>query len=223
MITTPTLPGSDAARHGTGDVDLGIMIAAHNAFRRDLVKLARTASRRNLADPVSRLAIGNGWDVFKRQLLQHHRAEDACLWPPLRTRLAGSPAAMSTLDAMEEEHGLIDPLLAAVDHALADREATDRQLGDVIDELTGKLTHHLAHEERDTLRLIGVTLTTGEWSAVLGDIRARGSAADAMEMVPWLLDKLPPEAIAELLSSFPPAAGQRYQDWKRSYDAKPRW
>jgi hypothetical protein len=44
-----------------------------------------------------------------------------------------------------------------------------------------------------------------------------------MEMVPWLLDKLPPDAIAELLSSFPPVAGQRYQDWKRSYDAKPRW
>jgi hypothetical protein len=111
---------------------------------------------------------------------------------------------MSTLDAMEEEHGLIDPLLAAVDHVLADREAADGHLGDVIGELTGKLTHHLAHEERDTLPLIGITLTTGEWSAVLTDIRARGSAADAMEMVPWLLDKLPPEAIAQLLSSFLP-------------------
>jgi len=223
-MTTTKLPGSDAARHGTGDVDLGIMIAAHNAFRRDLVKLARTASRRNLADPVQRLAIGNGWGVFKRQLLQHHQAEDACLWPPLRARLAGSTAAMSTLDAMEEEHGRIDPLLAAVDRAFAGQQVTDGHLSDVIGELATQLTRHLTHEEHDTLPLIGTTLTTGEWAGVLADIRARGSAADAMEMVPWLLDQAPPEAIPALLASFPRVVGQRYHDdWKPRYDAQPRW
>ncbi len=138
------------------------MIAAHNAFRRDLIKLAKTASRRNLPDPAQRLAIGNGWGVFKLQLLRHHQAEDACLWPPLRARLAGSAAAMSTLDAMEEEHGLIDPLLAAVDQAFVDQQLSDRHLSDVIGELTAQLTHHLTHEERDTLPLLGRTLTIGE-------------------------------------------------------------
>jgi len=28
-MTTQKLPGSDAARHGTGDADLAIMLAAH--------------------------------------------------------------------------------------------------------------------------------------------------------------------------------------------------
>ena len=28
-MTTQTLPGTDAARHGTGDADLTIMLAAH--------------------------------------------------------------------------------------------------------------------------------------------------------------------------------------------------
>jgi iron-sulfur cluster repair protein YtfE (RIC family) len=223
-MTTTKLPGSGAARHGTGGVDLAIMIAAHNAFRRDLVKLARTATRRNLADPVQRLAISNGWGVFKRQLLQHHHAEDACLWPPLRARLASSAAAMSTLDAMEEEHGQIDPLLTAVDQALANQQITDGHLGDEIDELTTQLTRHLTHEERDTLPLIGTTLTTGEWAGVLASIRARGSAADAIEMVPWLLDHVPSKAIPALLTSFPPAVGQRYYtEWKPRYDARPRW
>ncbi len=36
-MTTQKLPGADAARHGTGDADLAIMLAAHDAFRRDLL------------------------------------------------------------------------------------------------------------------------------------------------------------------------------------------
>ena len=39
-MTTQKLPGADAARHGTGDADLTIMLAAHDAFRRDLTRLA---------------------------------------------------------------------------------------------------------------------------------------------------------------------------------------
>jgi hypothetical protein len=42
-MTTQKLPGTDAARHGTGDADLTVMLAAHDAFRRDLTRLARAA------------------------------------------------------------------------------------------------------------------------------------------------------------------------------------
>jgi hypothetical protein len=42
-MATSNLPGTDAARHGTGDADLTIMLAAHAAFRRDLVRLAHPA------------------------------------------------------------------------------------------------------------------------------------------------------------------------------------
>ncbi len=40
-MTTRNLPGTGAARHGAGDADLTIMLGAHAAFRRDLVRLAR--------------------------------------------------------------------------------------------------------------------------------------------------------------------------------------
>ena len=43
-MTTQKLPGTDAARHGTGDADLTIMLAAHQAFRRDLARLVRAAA-----------------------------------------------------------------------------------------------------------------------------------------------------------------------------------
>jgi Hemerythrin HHE cation binding domain len=122
-MTTQKLPGSDAARHGSGDADLTIMIAAHDAFRRDLTRLARAAARADLADPARRRSVAAGWELFKRELHMHHTAEDEIIWPALRPRLAHSEAALSVLDAMEEEHQRIDPLLAAVDAAFAQHGA----------------------------------------------------------------------------------------------------
>jgi hypothetical protein len=65
-MTTQRLPGSKAARHGAGDADLTVMIAAHDAFRRDLISLARAATAANRADPVRRERVSRGWEVFKR-------------------------------------------------------------------------------------------------------------------------------------------------------------
>jgi hypothetical protein len=83
-MTTQKRPGADAARHGTGDADLTIMLAAHDAFRRDLTRLARTASAANLSDPARRESVKAGWDLFKRELHMHHTAEDELIWPALR-------------------------------------------------------------------------------------------------------------------------------------------
>src|SRR3984957_11524290 len=116
-----TTQSTDAARHGTGDADLTIMLAAHDAFRRDLTRLARTAGAAN--DPPRRAAVQAGWELFKRELHLHHTAEDELIWPVLRPRLAHSPSALSVLDAMEAGHELIDPLLAAVDAAFAQQES----------------------------------------------------------------------------------------------------
>jgi iron-sulfur cluster repair protein YtfE (RIC family) len=118
-MTTQNMPGTDAARHGTGDADLTIMLAAHDAFRRDLTRLARAAGAADLSDPARRRSVAAGWELFKRELHLHHTAEDELIWPALRPRLAHSQHALSVLDAMEEEHGRIDPLLAAVDAGFA--------------------------------------------------------------------------------------------------------
>ena len=121
-MTTQKLPGTDAARHGTGDADLAIMLAAHDAFRRDLARLARAAAAADLSDPAKRQSVAAGWELFKRELHLHHTAEDEIIWPVLRPRLAHSENALSVLDEMEEEHERIDPLLAAVDAAFVQRD-----------------------------------------------------------------------------------------------------
>jgi hemerythrin HHE cation binding domain-containing protein len=212
------LPGSDAVRFGGGAADLGVMRAAHRAFRRDVTTLAHAATRDTLRDPVRRVTVGAGWEVFRRQLLLHHQAEDAAVWPVLRTRLAGSAPALSVLDEMVAEHSLIDPLLAAVDQAF-DNERLP--LGDVIGELASTLGGHLDHEERDALPLISVTLTAAEWLDVMAALRP---APDLGELVPWLVDDLPAKDAAEVLAMFPAALTERYHgEWKPWYDAISRW
>jgi hypothetical protein len=70
------------------------------------------------------------------------------------------------MQAMEDEHARIDPLLDAVGAALADTANGHQRLGDTVDTLVTELSGHLAHEERDTLPLLGRTLTRAEWQGV---------------------------------------------------------
>jgi hemerythrin HHE cation binding domain-containing protein len=221
-VTTRNLPGSDAARHGAGDADLTIMLAAHAAFRRDLVRLARAAAFADLPSPDRRAAVRAGWETFKRQLHLHHTAEDTVVWPALRQRLSHSEHAQSVLDAMEEEHKQIDPLLAAVDNSFADTGT--RGLGDATDALVTSLTGHLSHEERDGLPLIGVALTVAEWRGVGFKIARVSGLSAAGEMFAWIADGAGPEQAAAAIGTLPPPARVIYRAlWKPRYARTPRW
>jgi iron-sulfur cluster repair protein YtfE (RIC family) len=220
-MTTQKLPGTDAARHGTGAADLTIMLAAHDAFRRDLTRLARAAATADLADPARRQSVAAGWELLKRELHLHHTAEDQIIWPVLRPRLAHSEHALSVLDAMEEEHGRIDPLLAAVDAGFA---AAPDQLAGVIDALATTLTGHLAHEERDGLPLIGVALTAAEWRAAGRAIARKNGLSAGSEMFAWMLDGTGRDQAAATLGSLPPPLRLLYRAiWKPRFEKTPRW
>jgi iron-sulfur cluster repair protein YtfE (RIC family) len=204
---------TDAARHGTGNADLTVMVAAHDAFRRDLGKLATAASQARTWGPDRQAAVRAGWEVFQRQLHVHHRGEDVVVWPLLRGRLAGSAAAVSVLDAMQAEHELIDPLLAAVDRAfgfVGDPAGDfDADAADAVAELATQLSHHLNHEERDALPLIGSTLTAREWQEA-GRRMGRQPGVKASfvpEFFGWLLDGAAPDRRASVLATLP--AGMR--------------
>jgi iron-sulfur cluster repair protein YtfE (RIC family) len=214
--------GTDAARHGTGDADLTIMLAAHEGFRRDLVRLARAVSSAQAGDPARRAAVTAGWETFKRQLHLHHAAEDELVWPALRTRLSFSPDAQSVLDAMEEEHSRVDPLLAAAQHALTHQE--EGRAGEVTSALTSELLRHLTHEERDALPLIGIGLSASEWRAVGFKIARRNGLSAGGEMFAWINDGAGPDAAAATLRTLPPPARLLYRAvWRPRYARTPRW
>ena len=220
-MTTQNLPGADAARHGTGDADLTIMLAAHGAFRRDLTRLVRAAAAADLSDPARRQPVEAGWELFKHQLHLHHTAEDEIIWPVLRPRLAHSEHALSVLDAMEAEHERIDPLLAAVDDGFAQRG--EDSLADVIDALVSALTGHLAHEERDGLPLIGAALTAAEWRGVGFKMARRNGLSEGGEMFAWILDGADGDAAATLRALPPPLRLLYKAVWKPRFNKTPRW
>jgi iron-sulfur cluster repair protein YtfE (RIC family) len=210
--------GTDAARHGTGEADLTIMLAAHDALRRDLTRLARAAA----SDPARRDAVMTGWETFKRQLHLHHTAEDAIIWPTLRERLSRSQNAQSVLDSMEEEHTRIDPLLAALDHAFAHPE--DGRIGDVTDALASEILAHLTHEERDALPLIGVALTASEWRSAGFKIARKNGLSAGGEMFAWLNDGAAPGQATAVLKTLPPPVRLAYRAiWHPRYTRTPRW
>jgi len=226
-VTTNKLAGADAARHGTGDADLTVMLAAHEALRRDLTGLARAAAAHatgaGRGDPVRRQAVQHGWTVFQRQLHIHHTAEDDLVWPALRDRLAASDAARSVLDAMEAEHQQIDPLLAAVDRAMSQPGGDDGTMAGTVDVLTMALHGHLAHEERDALPLIGAALTAAEWRAVGRTIGLR-NLRRAPEMFAWMLDGAEPEQARAAAGTLPPPARALYRAvWQPRFARQPRW
>jgi Hemerythrin HHE cation binding domain len=221
MSTTGNLPGTDAARHGTGDADLTIMLAAHDAFRRDLTRLVRAAAAADLSDPARRRSVAAGWELFKHELHLHHTAEDDIIWPALRPRLAHSEHALSVLDAMEAEHERIDPLLAAVDDGFAQRGGDS--LADVIDALVSSLTGHLAHEERDGLPLIGAALNAAEWRGVGFKMARRNGLSEGGEMFAWILGGADGDAAATLRALPPPLRLLYKAVWKPRFNKTPRW
>lgn len=195
--------------------------ASHWAFRRDLEKMAKVATVANLRDPRHRQSILNGWTVFKNQLLQHHSHEDTFIWPVLRANMAASAEAMSVLDDMDSEHGLIDPLLKSVDDAFAGYETAD--LPAVLDELNTHLSYHLAHEERETIPMIVEAIPEKQWNKVVSGIR-NASMSGASEFMPWVTEGATDAEIKRVLSMLPAPARLIYRKvWVPKYNKVSHW
>ncbi|MFD4552831.1 hemerythrin domain-containing protein [Streptomyces sp. NPDC058469] len=198
-------------------IDFTPMYASHDAFRRDLERLAAAvAEGRAHTGPVRA-----GWENFKHQLHIHHTAEDSDLWPRVRERVAGRARDLSLLDDMEAEHGRIDPLLDAVDAALADRAS---ELPDLVRALLATLDDHLKHEEDSALPLMQDTLTGADWRAFTGRLREVQGLRGAAVFVPWLVDGVSGVERGRVLGAFPaPVRVLNRVFWEGSYRRRGFW
>ena len=191
----------------TSNLDMTIMIAMHDAFRRDLEHVEQMPSR------------SDGWDLFERFLRLHHTAEDEALWPMLREALPGRPDDLALVDEMEAEHAVLEPLLDVINAGLQRGDTAP----DARAELASKLRDHLAHEERDALPLIDVTLTEEQWMQ-FGQTSTKMIGADGPTFWPWMLDDADAELAAAALSVLPEPVKQMYRSqWQPAYAAKDWW
>lgn len=203
-------------------LDMSMMFAMHDALRRELVQVARIASRTD-DHPGQQLRAALGWELFKKFLLVHHQSEDDILWPALRTNAAGQPSRLALADALEAEHAVIGPLLTAIDAAAADPHYGYQRFGDIVDELITKLTAHLAHEETDGLPLIDASLTEQQWQH-FAQVHAERIAGDAPTYMPWLLNGASPQTLDAVLGKFPPPLLTAFREqWGPKYAALDIW
>lgn len=165
----------------SGELDLTGMYSTHDAFLRDLTQLKAAASAGRAGSPKVR----EGWENFKTQLVIHHTIEDAALWPPLRNALADRPDDLAHVDDMEAEHALLDPLLDAVDAAMA---GSGEDLTEKVQELAEALGDHMKHEEEVVIPLIRQALPEKDWVAFRSAMARRQGPKGAAVYVPWVLD-----------------------------------
>ena len=203
-------------------LDMSMMFAMHDALRRELAQVGRVASRRD-DNPATLLRAALGWELFKKFLTIHHQAEDDALWPPLRAAAAGHPDQVAVVDALEAEHAVIEPLLAAIDAAAADPHYGHQRFGDIIDELSAQLTAHLSHEEADGLPLIDAALTPQQWQH-FAQVHGGRLTGDASRYMPWLLNGASPQTLDAILGKFPaPLLTAFREQWGPRYAALDIW
>ncbi|MER5934002.1 hemerythrin domain-containing protein [Streptomyces sp. NPDC002054] len=207
---------------GTYKHDMTMMFVIHDALRRELDQVARIAAR-TTDDPRTLLRTAAGWEMFKSYLHVHHGAEDEALWPAVRAALAGRPDDLAVVDAMEAEHATIDPLLDAVDAALADDNGGAERLGDLVDALVTGLNAHLKHEEDAGLPLFD-DVATPQLLMAFGQAHTKRIGPDSPRYLPWLLDGASEAASESVLRVLPEPAREAYRNaWVPAYAASDRW
>lgn len=164
MTAQLMLPGQVAAPEGP--VDMQTMYVMHHGFRRDLRRFAEAVPRTPVEDRAAWVLLHRRWELFAKVLHHHHSGEDAGIWPWLRERCGEEHLAM--LDAMEAEHGEIDPLLeacAAGFRRLAEAPDEDARAALAVRVVAARdsLGRHLAHEETEAIALIQALMSHAEW------------------------------------------------------------
>ncbi|TDE14404.1 hemerythrin domain-containing protein [Actinomadura sp. 6K520] len=204
--------------------------AAHDAFRRDLDRLAAAAA----AGKGGRTHVRAGWDNLKDQIRLHHDLEDAVLWPRVE-RAAGRPGVRAVLAQMHAEHARIGPLAGRVDAAMrdcaggdrADRAGRDgRDGGDLpaaVRELRETVEAHLRHEEMSAVPLAESVLRPADWRAVAEEAGGRWGA-EAWLFVPWVVDGIAPVERSRFLTSLPAPLRERNRVvWEPRYRKRRLW
>jgi hemerythrin-like domain-containing protein len=200
------LPRQAAAPEGP--VDVHMMYVMHHAFRRDLAMFADAAAVTPADDRGTWTALARRWAVFSEVLHHHHAGEDAGLWPRLMS--VATPEEQSTLEDMEAEHALIDPILTSCADGfdqivkVADQGSAQRLARELAEQLTAArdcLAAHLLHEETEAMALVQKYLTTEDWHE-LEETHFRGEQSFRLLVaaVPWVLHELPEELGRKLVT-----------------------
>jgi iron-sulfur cluster repair protein YtfE (RIC family) len=185
------LPGQQHVAEGP--LNMNGMYMAHHAFRRDLARFAVAARQTPVEDVEVWRALAVRWEQFGSILHHHHTTEDDVLWPQLLE--IADAEGRATLEAMEAEHSVIDPMLAACAAGFAAMAqtpdvATRDRLAAATETARDTLSDHMGHEEREALPLVQELLSEEGWQRVEKAAGSGKGLKDLMFLAPWIADGL---------------------------------
>lgn len=190
-----------------GPADTTMMGIVHDALRRDLRRTRAALSAGPCPQDGRRAAIADHVDWMMRFLRDHHRDEDAGLWPLMRRR---NPAAGPLLDEMDAGHARITPAISPVEAAARRCGATgsgDARTGllSSLDRLSEVLVPHRQREEDEMMPVVSASISRAEWHAwdQEHNIKPRSFTQLGHEGH-WLLDGLDPARSKVVVSQVPP-------------------
>jgi iron-sulfur cluster repair protein YtfE (RIC family) len=165
-----------------------MMLAIHDALRRDLGRLVGAADQATHDDAMPWTRVHAGWELFRSQLYKHHTFEDTHLWPRLRTRLERAGESTEVLADMEAEHHRVDEWLATVGASFDASSGQCPERAADVKRLAEALCTHLAHEEQDVLPLLVRQMTSADHKDMARIQRREQGLRGAAEFLPWAMD-----------------------------------
>ena len=140
-------------------------------------ELRRAHARLRAALNVARTAVNSGDADAGRDLLlycrgfcvalgEHHRGESSSLFPAIE---AEHPTLAPVLRNLEQDHSMIDFLLAALDTAV-DEKADSAELQRHLDGVGAIMESHFAYEERQLLQVLETLALSADPRVVLGGL-----------------------------------------------------
>jgi hypothetical protein len=194
-VAQVSFPGQAACPDGPSD--LLPMYLMHYGFRRDLTQFAAAAAETPIGDRPAWQRLAKRWELFSLVLHGHHTGEDEVLWPLLLSRVADAKDdhARQTLDAMEAEHGEIDPLLASCADGfrrLAETADPDARAALVVRlaATAQRLGEHLGHEETDAMQLVQRYLSVEDWNGMHSQMGKHYKSPVAFTLC-WVMHQVP--------------------------------
>jgi hypothetical protein len=201
--------------------DFSLMLAVHDAVRRDLIRLVTLLGGTAPIGVVQSAAVGRQWDLIVDRVVDHERIEDEVLWPAARRAV---PAAEhGPLDRMVEQHDLLTTVLEIPSAlfaagAVVGGGPTRAALSDAIERAAVLADAQFAYEERNVLPLLDAYLPAADWAAFVAAQHAPAGPLRDPVVLPWLLEGSRPERVSTLLGLLGDDHRVTYeQDWKPAH------
>jgi len=170
-------------RAPTFDDPIGMLRACHRRIERALEAMARVAAREEAGtlDAQAREVLGATLHYFATGVPRHAQDEEESLFPRLREQLESSGAALSGLDALEEEHVAADAAHRELDRLGQELLDTGQFLDPwdrtrfraLIRHLQALYSEHIRCEDDEILPLAASLLDSREQLAVGAEMAAR--------------------------------------------------